>query len=176
VRPRRQWVPMLVHQQHLRIFTTLAEIVGSIDREKHRLPFGSIRPVLVPIELDEPKVVLTNDDVPRVQTTRNDLWMKLGLRHGTPLLTCPSMRMPPALICSLKSRPQFVRGHSGQPLRHGHQFRKIGASAHREQLDFKDSFALVIDYLPRHIYQKCAQLSATKLIKMQSAGTSMAAA
>jgi hypothetical protein len=65
---------MLVHQQHLRIFTTLAEIVGSIDREKHRLPFGSIRTVLVPIELDEPNVVLTNDDVPRVQMTRNDLW------------------------------------------------------------------------------------------------------
>jgi hypothetical protein len=53
--------PLLIHQQHLRIFAPRAEIVGGIDREKHCFPFGLIGPVFVPVELDEPNVVLTND-------------------------------------------------------------------------------------------------------------------
>src|ERR1700730_7537917 len=61
VRPRRPCVPALVHQQHLRLFATLAESMGSVDCEKHRFPFGLIRPILFAIELDEPNVFLTND-------------------------------------------------------------------------------------------------------------------
>ena len=83
MRPRRQWVPILVHQQHLGILAQFTEIVGGIDREKHRFPFSFVRPILIPIELDEPNVVLTNDDVARVRMTGNDRWrqriiMKLG--------------------------------------------------------------------------------------------------
>jgi hypothetical protein len=35
--------------------------MSSIDREKHRFPFGVVWAVLFAIELDEPHVPLTND-------------------------------------------------------------------------------------------------------------------
>jgi hypothetical protein len=109
--PRRQWVPILVHQQHLGILAQFTEIVGGIDREKHRFPFGIIRPVFVPIELDEPNVVLTNDYVARVRMTRNHrgrqrILMKPGSRHDvSPMFAYEAETTPPASICSRRATP-----------------------------------------------------------------------
>lgn len=61
VGPCRQCVPILVHQQDLRVFAAFAKFMSSIDREKHRFPLGLVWAVLFAIELDGPNVALTNN-------------------------------------------------------------------------------------------------------------------
>jgi hypothetical protein len=63
VGPHREGLPIGTLQQHLRPFALFAELLGGVNREQHCFPFGLVRPVLFFIELNEPEIFLTYDEV-----------------------------------------------------------------------------------------------------------------
>src|SRR4051812_40196068 len=56
--------PILVSRKHLRLLALLAELVRGIDREQHRLAFGSIGAEFLPFERNEPKILPAQHKVP----------------------------------------------------------------------------------------------------------------
>src|SRR3954463_1348963 len=61
---------MLVHQAHLGAFALRAQFLGSIDCEEHRLSLTAIGTILFISVLDQPMVLMPDDDVSSV---RHDL-------------------------------------------------------------------------------------------------------
>ena len=61
VRPRRLYLPALVHRQDLRLFAALTKLISSIDREPHRFPLGFVWPIRFAVELYEPLVAVTHN-------------------------------------------------------------------------------------------------------------------
>ena len=49
--------------KHLGLLALLTELVGGVDREQHRFALALIGAVLLAVELDEPYVLLADDEV-----------------------------------------------------------------------------------------------------------------
>src|SRR5438132_14260436 len=63
VGPYRIRLPVFVDPEDLCFLALLAELMRGIDREQHRLAFALIGPELVSLEVDQPKVLPTIDEV-----------------------------------------------------------------------------------------------------------------
>jgi len=61
VRPRRLYVPALVHRQDLRLLAALTKLISSIDREPHRFPLCVVWPIRFAVELYEPLTAVMNN-------------------------------------------------------------------------------------------------------------------
>src|SRR6266436_10407971 len=70
VAPFRPELSMLVHQAHLGAFALCAQFLGSIDCEEHRLSLTAIGAIFFISELDQPFILMPDDDVSSV---RHDL-------------------------------------------------------------------------------------------------------
>src|SRR5882757_2431693 len=80
----------LVHERDLRRLALLTELVGGIDGKQHGFTFGVVGAVFLAIELDEPDILLANDQVAGARATRHKRWrqrvvMVWRSRHDFPL-------------------------------------------------------------------------------------------
>ena len=71
------------------ILALFAELVGGVDREQQRLPFGLVGAVFFAVEFDEPHVVLAHHQIPGVWAAGNKrgrkrVTVQMRSRHDDP--------------------------------------------------------------------------------------------